>query len=124
MAGLTIKEDRKQYVTFSDKYYDAAQKLIVKADDTSFDSCKTKEDVEKVLSGLSSGKVGFQTGTTGEKYIKGDADWDFAGFSNLQGTGYKNGSLAVQDMINGNTKLVVIDEAPAKCITDAMNKVN
>ena len=31
MAGLTINEERKEYVTFSDKYYDAAQMLIVKA---------------------------------------------------------------------------------------------
>ena len=35
MAGLTIKEDRKQYVNFSDKYYDAAQMIIVKASDKS-----------------------------------------------------------------------------------------
>jgi ABC-type amino acid transport substrate-binding protein len=33
MSGLTIKEDRKEYVNFTDKYYDAAQKIIVKADD-------------------------------------------------------------------------------------------
>ncbi len=124
MAGLTVKEDRKEYVTFSDKYYDAAQKLIVMDSDTSFDSCKTVEDVENVLKGISSAKVGCQTGTTGEKYIKGDEEWEFPGFSNLQCTGYKNGSLAVQDMINGNIKLVVIDEAPAKCISDAMNKNN
>ena len=124
MAGLTVKEDRKEYVTFSDKYYDAAQKLIVMDSDTSFDSCKTVEDVENVLKGISSAKIGCQTGTTGEKYIKGDEEWEFPGFSNLQCTGYKNGSLAVQDMINGNIKLVVIDEAPAKCISDAMNKNN
>lgn len=124
MAGLTVKEERKEYVTFSDTYYNASQKLVVMESDKTFDSCKTAEDVEKVLSGLSSAKVGCQNGTTGQKYITGDADWEFDGFSNLEAVGYKNGSLAVQDMINGNIKFVVIDEAPAKCIVDAMNKVN
>ena len=92
--------------------------------DTTFDSCKTAEDVEKVLNGLPSSKVGCQNGTTGQKYIAGDEEWEFAGFSNLEAVGYKNGSLAVQDMINGNIKFVVIDEAPALCIANAMNKVN
>ena len=36
---------------------------------------------------------------------------------------YKNGSLAVQDLINGNVNLVIIDSAPAKCITDAFNEM-
>ena len=115
MAGLTVKEDRKEYVTFSDTYYNASQKLVVMENDTTFDSCKTAEDVEKVLNGLPSSKVGCQNGTTGQ---------EFAGFSNLEAVGYKNGSLAVQDMINGNIKFVVIDEAPALCIANAMNKVN
>ena len=34
LAGLTIKEDRKEYVTFSDPYYNASQKLIVTSDST------------------------------------------------------------------------------------------
>lgn len=72
MAGLTIKEDRKEYVTFSDKYYDAAQKLIVKASDTRFDNCKTAEDVEKILSSFDSKvKIGVQNGTTGQFYVQG-----------------------------------------------------
>ena len=29
MAGLTISEDRKEYVNFSDPYYEASQRLIV-----------------------------------------------------------------------------------------------
>ena len=124
MAGLTINEKRQEYVTFSDSYYKAAQKLIVKSNDTKFNDCKTKEDVEKILGGMTSDvKVGYQNGTTGEKYIKGDADWDFAGFKTT-GVGYKNGSLAVQDMINGNIDYVVIDAAPAKFITEAVNKLS
>ncbi len=123
MAGLTIKEDRKEYVTFSDKYYDAAQMLIVKEDDKTFDDCKTSEDVEKVLSGLKSDtKIGVQTGTTGQFYVEGDPDWGFEGYD-VKCVGYKSGSLAVQDMLNGNIDFVIIDEAPAQFISESMNEM-
>ena len=123
MAGLTVKPDREEYVTFSKSYYNASQKLIVKADDTTFDACKTKEDVEAILSAMdSSKKIGVQNGTTGQFYVEGDADWGFAGFP-VTCTGYKNGSLAVQDIINGNIDYVVIDSAPAAAITAAFNKL-
>ena len=123
MAGLTVKPDREEYVTFSKSYYNASQKLIVKADDTTFDACKTKEDVEAILSAMdSSKKIGVQNGTTGQFYVQGDTDWGFAGFP-VTCTGYKNGSLAVQDIINGNIDYVVIDSAPAAAITAAFNKL-
>ncbi|MBE6541670.1 MAG: transporter substrate-binding domain-containing protein, partial [Ruminococcaceae bacterium] len=49
MAGLTVKPDREEHVAFTNSYYFASQKLIVKADDTTFDSCKTAADVEAIL---------------------------------------------------------------------------
>ena len=36
---------------------------------------------------------------------------------------YKSGSLAVQDMLNGNINYVIIDAAPASAITTAINEV-
>lgn len=124
MAGLTIKEDRKQYVDFTDSYYNAAQKVIVKASDTRFDQSKEAAEVEAVLAGLTSDqKVGFQTGTTGQFYVEGDQEWGFAGLP-AKGVGYKSGSLAVQDMLNGNINLVIIDEAPARFIVKAINALN
>jgi ABC-type amino acid transport substrate-binding protein len=123
MAGLTIKEDRKEYVNFTDKYYDAAQKLIVKADDKTFDDAKTAADVEAILSKFGSDvKIGVQTGTTGQFYVEGDEDWGFSGYK-TECVGYKSGSLAVQDMINGNINFVIIDEAPADSIAKAFNEL-
>lgn len=122
MAGLTVNEKRKESVNFSSPYYDASQMIIVKADDTTFDECKTAADVENVLKSLSGKKVGVQNGTTGEYYVVGDADWDFEGYSNLTKVGFSNGALAVNDMINGNIDLVVIDEMPAKTIAASYNK--
>lgn len=124
MAGLTIKEDRKEYVTFSDKYYDAAQVVIAKGSDKTFDDCKTADEVAAILSGLSSDKkIGVQTGTTGQFYVEGDPDWGFEGYA-AECVGYKSGSLAVQDMLNGNIDLVIIDEAPAHSIVKAINELN
>lgn len=122
MAGLTIKPEREEYVTFSDSYYNASQKLIVRADDTTFDACTDAASVEAILKTLdASTTIGVQNGTTGQFYVEGDADWGFDGYA-VTCTGYRNGSLAVQDMINGNIKYVIIDSAPAACISAAFNK--
>ena len=121
MAGLTIKEDRKEYVNFSDPYYSASQKLIVTSDNTEFDQCADAAAVEAILNTKDTKtKIGVQTGTTGQFYCEGDDDWGFAGFA-TETVGYKNGSLAVQDLLNGNIDYVIIDSAPAKCITEAIN---
>lgn len=122
MAGLTVREDRKEYVNFTNSYYNASQKLIVAADDTTFDGCTDVASVEAILNGFdSSVKIGVQNGTTGQFYVQGDEDWGFAGYA-VTCTGYKNGSLAVQDLINGNINYVVIDSAPAAAITAAVNE--
>ena len=44
-AGLSVNETRKNYVNFTETYYNAAQVLIVPEDDKSFDDCKTAQDV-------------------------------------------------------------------------------
>lgn len=123
MAGLTVNEEREEYVTFSTPYYNAAQKLVVTSDNTEFDSCTDAASVEAVLNEKdSSVRIGVQTGTTGQFYCEGDEDWGFAGFA-AETVGYKSGSLAVQDLLNGNIDYVIIDAAPAECITEAINKV-
>nr|WP_297932635.1 transporter substrate-binding domain-containing protein [uncultured Blautia sp.] len=123
MAGLTVNEERQEYVTFTDTYYQASQRVIVPAGDTSFDECKDAAAVEEVLNKLSeSDKIGVQAGTTAQYYIEGDEEWGFPGLP-AECVPYKNGSLAVQDLINGNIKYVIIDAAPAKCITEAINEM-
>lgn len=123
MAGLTIKPDREEYVNFSDSYYSASQKLIVTSDNTEFDACKEAADVEAILNAKGSEtKVGVQTGTTGQFYCEGDEDWGFTGYK-MESVGYKNGSLAVQDLLNGNINYVIIDSAPAASITAAINEM-
>ena len=123
MAGLTVNEEREEYVTFSDSYYEASQKLIVKSDNTTFDACTDAASVEALLNQLTdANKIGVQAGTTGQYYVEGDEGWGFAGLP-AECVPYKNGSLAVQDLINGNIDYVIIDAAPADCIVEAINKM-
>lgn len=123
MAGLTINEEREEYVTFTDSYYAASQRLIVPSSNTTFDDCKDADAVAELLAKLSdSDSVGVQAGTTGQYYVEGDADWGFDGLPAKCVT-YKSGSLAVQDMLNGNIGYVIIDAAPATAITEAINEM-
>ncbi|MBR4960727.1 MAG: transporter substrate-binding domain-containing protein, partial [Clostridia bacterium] len=120
MAGLTIKPDHEKYITFSDSYYNAAQKIIVPVDNTEFDACTTADEVVAILAAKDASTViGVQNGTTGQFYVEGDADWGFDGFA-VTCTGYKNGSMAVQALVNGNIQYVIIDSAPAAAITESI----
>lgn len=123
MAGITVTEDRQKTYDFSDTYCKASQKLIVLDSNNDFANATTTEDVETVLKSLSGKKIGYQTGTTGGMYINGDADFDFAGFSNIEGKGYNTAVDAVNDMINGNIYAVIVDEGPADAIVDAKTGV-
>ena len=121
MAGLTINEERKESVTFSDSYYQASQKLIVKGDDTTFDDCTTADQVVAKLQSMDSAvKIGFQNGTTGQSYTESTGDFESNAFK-VTPVGYQNGALAVQDMVNGNLNYVIIDAAPAQSIADSVN---
>ncbi|GLZ33151.1 basic amino acid ABC transporter substrate-binding protein [Lentzea sp. NBRC 105346] len=56
-AGMTITDERKQAIDFSDPYFDATQALLVK-----------KGAPYKSLADLKGKKIGVQQDTTGEKY--------------------------------------------------------
>ena len=123
MAGLTINEEREEYVTFTDSYYSASQRLIVPSDNTTFDDCKSADDVAALLAKTEkSDKIGVQAGTTGQYYVEGSEDWDFPGLP-AECVTYKSGSLAVLDMLNGNITYVIIDAAPASAITQSINEL-
>lgn len=125
MAGLTITPAREKVVTFSDSYYSANQVLVVPADNTEFDACKTADDVVAILNAKTADcKIGCQKGTTGSIYITGDAeDPDGYGFNGLPATKmeYDYASLAFTAMINGEIDYVIVDDAPANAIANAIN---
>ncbi|GEN54470.1 glutamine ABC transporter substrate-binding protein [Halobacillus faecis] len=60
IAGMTITEERKETIDFSDPYYDAGLMLAVSADN---DEIQSEDD-------LAGKKVGTRSGTTSETYIR------------------------------------------------------
>lgn len=59
-------------------------------------------------------KIGVQTGTTGEFYVKGNADMELPGFKNIECKPFNNGGLAVKALVDGQIDYVIIDNEPAK----------
>ena len=95
-AGMTVTEDRKQNVDFSDTYAHATQVIIVKEDS----EIKSVADLE--------GKImGVQQGTTGDIYVSGD-------YGDEAVERYAKGMEAVQALAQGKVDAVVIDGEPAK----------
>ena len=96
MAGLTVTDERKETVDFSDTYATGVQVIIVKEDS----EIASADDLEGK-------KIGVQAGTTGDIYVTGDY-----GQENV--SQFNNGSLAVQALLNDQVDCVVIDNEPAK----------
>ena len=121
MAGLSITPEREKVVTFSDSYYSANQTLVVPADCTEFDKCKTAADVEAILNAKTADcKIGCQKGTTGGLYIAGDEGYGFPGLKATE-MEYDYAALAMTAMINGEINYVIVDDAPANAISKALN---
>ena len=95
VAGMTVTEDRKESVDFSEPYATATQVVIVKEDS---DIAGPDDLVGK--------KVGVQLGTTGDIYA---SDIEDATVEQ-----YNKGFEAVQALTQGKIDAVVIDGQPAK----------
>ena len=95
MAGVTVTDERKAVMDFSDSYATGIQSIIVPegSDITSPDDLAGK-------------KIGTQRGTTGYIYCSDD-------FGDDAVVAYDSGLTAVQALNNGQVDAVVIDNAPA-----------
>ena len=106
MAGMTVTDERKEKVNFSDSYATGVQVVIV------------KEDSEiKSIDDLEGKKIGAQQGTTG--YIYASDTPENGGYGEENVTGYQNGALAVEALKGGKVDCVIIDNEPAKAYVAA-----
>lgn len=94
-AGMTVNEDRKKNVDFTDTYAEAAQVIIVKEGS----EIKTPDD-------LTGKKIGVQTGTTGDIYADD--------IENADVKRYNKGMEAVMALTQDKIDAVIIDREPAK----------
>lgn len=99
VAGMTVTEERKEAVDFSDSYYEAVQYVIVPKDST----IATAADLEGK-------KIGVQLGTTGD-FIAED-------IKDATTSTYNKAVDAVNDLVNGKLDLVIIDKNPALVFQD------
>ncbi len=103
MAGMTVTEERKQSVDFSDSYATGIQAVIVKED-------SAITSVDDLFAEGANNKIGVQQGTTGDIYCSGDIEE--AGLGSVER--FKNGTDAVLALTSGKVDCVVIDNEPAK----------
>ena len=96
MAGVTVTDERKAVMDFSDSYATGIQSIIVPEGS----DIATPDD-------LAGKKIGTQRGTTGYIYCSDD-------FGDENVVAYDSGLTAVQALNNGQVDAVVIDNAPAK----------
>ena len=96
MAGITVTDERKAVMAFSDSYATGIQSIIVPEGS----DIASPDD-------LAGNKIGTQRGTTGYIYCTDDFGEDSV-------VAYDNGLTAVQALNNGQVDAVVIDNAPAK----------
>lgn len=97
MAAISVTEERKLSVDFTDTYADSALQILVKKGNT---------DITGVES-LEGKKVGAQNGTTGD--LKAS---DLVGDDNVER--FPSYFEAVQSLKQGKIDAIIIDKAPAK----------
>ncbi|MCR4717842.1 MAG: basic amino acid ABC transporter substrate-binding protein [Lachnospiraceae bacterium] len=97
LAGMTVTEERKQNVNFSDSYATGVQAIIVKEDSP----IKTADDLANAK------MIAVQLGTTGDIYCKDDFGEDHV-------DEYNRGNDAVMALVSDKVDAVVIDNEPAK----------
>jgi len=119
LAALTVSEERKKTVNFTDSYFNASQYIIVKSTDTRFDGLATAAQIEAKIKSINDLTIGVQSGTTGQFYAEGDEDWGFEGLNAIVQT-YSRGALAVQKILDGGIDIVIIDEMPAKELVNSI----
>ncbi|MFP4198284.1 MAG: basic amino acid ABC transporter substrate-binding protein [Halanaerobium sp.] len=100
-AGMTITEERKEAVAFSDPYYSANQSVLV------------HEDSEEDLTALFGDKdVGVQTGTTGDTWVRDKLIERDILTGELRN--YDSYVLVIRDLANKNIDAAVLDKPVAE----------
>ena len=102
LAGMTVTDERKENVDFSDSYATGVQVIIVPED----------SDITGPDDLANDKMIGVQQGTTGHIYCSDTPEK--GGFGEDHVTAYPNGASAIQALQTGKVDAVVIDNEPAK----------
>ena len=102
LAGMTVTDERKESVDFSDSYATGVQVIIVPED----------SDITGPDDLANDKMIGVQQGTTGHIYCSDTPE--HGGYGEDHVTAYPNGASAIQALLTGKVDAVVIDNEPAK----------
>ncbi|MBR6766867.1 MAG: transporter substrate-binding domain-containing protein [Clostridia bacterium] len=102
-AGMTVTDERKQMVDFTDTYAIGIQVVIVPED-------STYESIYDIVEANGSVKIAVQQDTTGDIYTSDE--FEAAGTGTVER--FKSGADAVLALTSGKVDCVVIDNEPAK----------
>ena len=94
--GITITDDRKEIVDFSDGYINIEQRLLVRKDEARIESIDDIVADESLKLGTQTGTTNYETATT---YLSEDRI-----------SGFEQFGFAVQALIEGDVDAVIIDE--------------
>ena len=106
-AGMTIYDEPKEKVDFSNPYYSTVQ-CIISTEDQKFNT----------LEQLAGKKIGVQKGTTGWKMVADAIESGVLKDTGAEVIAYDNGPVAFTALKSGKCDFVVIDELPAKKLVD------
>jgi polar amino acid transport system substrate-binding protein len=129
MAGMTVTDERKQSVNFSNTYATGIQVIIVKDGSpiTSLDDIFVFDENGDPTALKNTGvKVGVQQDTTGDIYSSSAiSGWGFNDLAEDESiitdrvVRFKTGAEAVAALKNDNVDMVIIDNEPAKSFVAA-----
>ena len=101
-AGITINDERKETLDFSDPYVSSVQYII-----------STSEQAYTKLEQLKGKKIGVQKGTTGWLLIKDELESGILKDSGATVVEYDSGPVAYTALKTGKVDFVVLDKLPA-----------
>lgn len=119
IAGMTVTDERKESVNFTESYATGIQSVIVSysSDYKSVDDFYNMDENGNYISVKEGVKIAVQQDTTGDIYAS-DTVENF-GFGEENILRFKNGADAVQALETGKCVAVIIDDAPARSFVTA-----
>jgi polar amino acid transport system substrate-binding protein len=102
MVGISITDERKKVVDFSEPYLVSEQRFLVRADETRFTDADSFKADEKL-------KIGAQAGTTGFFIGQG-----IVGENSPRLVLYENYGISVQALLNGDVDAIISDNASGR----------
>jgi len=103
ISSITITDERKQSMNFSEPYYRSAQALLVPVKDA---------DKYKAIADMKQARIGVQLGTTGQFLMEKESESEHL-------SKYDTVPLIIGDLKNGNLDVAMIDLPVAKYYAQA-----